>query len=195
MVAAGIATPVPLDELECHLREEVERQIQSGTNDQEAFQRTVLHIGQAQELKVEFAKAGNFLAFLGDDKFTIIHRILGALWLVLFSLGFVVMSREIILQLAHGRHGGLLIGMPLWAMYGAGVGGSVLVIRGAKPGRWIVGTLTGFFALFSLAILFGLIPTIQMVPVVKVTVFIAVYAISSCLMFLPSNSNIKPAKQ
>jgi hypothetical protein len=30
MLAAGIKTPVPLDELEIHLREEIERQMASG---------------------------------------------------------------------------------------------------------------------------------------------------------------------
>ena len=34
MLAAGIKTPVPLEELEIHLREEIERQIKSGLNEQ-----------------------------------------------------------------------------------------------------------------------------------------------------------------
>jgi hypothetical protein len=37
MLAAGIKTPVPLEELELHLREEIERQIQSGASKQQAF--------------------------------------------------------------------------------------------------------------------------------------------------------------
>ena len=38
MLAAGIKTPVPLEELEIHLREEIERQMKSGLNEQDAFE-------------------------------------------------------------------------------------------------------------------------------------------------------------
>lgn len=56
MLAAGIKTPVPLEELECHLREEIEEQVQSGINEQQAFEVTVLQIGQGKELRTEFTK-------------------------------------------------------------------------------------------------------------------------------------------
>src|ERR1700761_5471759 len=56
MLAAGIKAPVPLEELESHLREEIERQIKLGMDTQQAFQLTVSQIGQAKELKLEFAK-------------------------------------------------------------------------------------------------------------------------------------------
>jgi hypothetical protein len=56
MLAAGIKTPVPLEELEIHLRENIERQIQSGMNDQEAFEVANQQIGKANLLKEEFAK-------------------------------------------------------------------------------------------------------------------------------------------
>ncbi len=58
MLAAGIKTPAPLEELEIHLREEVERQMKAGLNEQEAFGTAVQKIGQARALKVEFKKAG-----------------------------------------------------------------------------------------------------------------------------------------
>jgi hypothetical protein len=58
MLAAGIQTPVPLDELEVHLREEIERQTKSGLDEQKAFKISVKKFGQARELKVEFKKAG-----------------------------------------------------------------------------------------------------------------------------------------
>ena len=56
MLAAGIKTPVPLDELEIHLREEIEQQIKSGLNAQQAFAAAVQQIGQANRLKREFKK-------------------------------------------------------------------------------------------------------------------------------------------
>ena len=38
MLAAGIKTPVPLEELEIHLREEIEQQMKSGLSAQQAFE-------------------------------------------------------------------------------------------------------------------------------------------------------------
>ena len=54
MLAAGIKTPVPLEELEIHLREEVERQIKSGLNEQQAFASAVGKIGRPKMLRKEF---------------------------------------------------------------------------------------------------------------------------------------------
>jgi hypothetical protein len=56
MLAAGIKTPVPLEELESHLREDIGQQIQSGTNPQQAFENSVQRIGRANDLKGEFKK-------------------------------------------------------------------------------------------------------------------------------------------
>ena len=56
MLAAGIKTPVPLEELEIHLRENIERQTQSGMNEQQAFEVAIRQIGKANMLKDEFAK-------------------------------------------------------------------------------------------------------------------------------------------
>jgi len=56
MLNAGIKGPVTLDELESHLREEVERQIHAGTNEEQAFQRAVQKMGQGDTLCREFEK-------------------------------------------------------------------------------------------------------------------------------------------
>jgi hypothetical protein len=56
MLAAGIKFPVPLEELENHLREDIEQQIQSGLNPQQAFEIAVQKIGHADTLKKEFKK-------------------------------------------------------------------------------------------------------------------------------------------
>jgi hypothetical protein len=58
MLAAGIPTPVPLEELEIHLRENIEGQVSTGMNVREAFENSVGHIGQAVALNNEFVKAG-----------------------------------------------------------------------------------------------------------------------------------------
>jgi hypothetical protein len=56
MLAAGIKTPVPLEELEIHLREEIERQTKSGLNGQKAFEISIQQVGQPQVLQAEFEK-------------------------------------------------------------------------------------------------------------------------------------------
>ena len=47
MLAAGIKAPVPLEELEIHLREDIAQQMQSGLSAQQAFGIAVKTIGQA----------------------------------------------------------------------------------------------------------------------------------------------------
>ncbi len=56
MLAAGIKTPVPLEELESHLRDEIERQVKSGLNEQKAFEISVRRIGRPEILGIEFKK-------------------------------------------------------------------------------------------------------------------------------------------
>jgi hypothetical protein len=56
MLAAGINTPVPLEELESHLRDEIARQTESGLSEAEAFQSAVQEIGSAHTVRNEFEK-------------------------------------------------------------------------------------------------------------------------------------------
>ena len=56
MLAAGIKTPVPLEELEIHLREDIAQQRQSGLNEQKAFEVSIQRIGQPQAIQREFKK-------------------------------------------------------------------------------------------------------------------------------------------
>jgi hypothetical protein len=58
MLAAGVKTPVPLEELESHLREDVDEQIRSGVSPRRAFEISVQRIGQANALNGEFKKVG-----------------------------------------------------------------------------------------------------------------------------------------
>lgn len=62
MLAAGIQTPVPLEELESHLREDVERRTKSGMTSQEAFDFAIQQIGQAGILRKEFGKVGETMS-------------------------------------------------------------------------------------------------------------------------------------
>ncbi len=58
MLAAGIKTPVPLEELESHLRDDVEQQVRAGLSLQQAFETAIPRIGQAAVLEREFEKVG-----------------------------------------------------------------------------------------------------------------------------------------
>jgi hypothetical protein len=57
MAASGIKSPELLDELESHLREDVEQRVKSGLREQEAFATAARQIGRADVLKNEFNKA------------------------------------------------------------------------------------------------------------------------------------------
>ena len=56
MLAAGIKFPVPLEELEIHLRDEVEQQKLCGADVETAFRSAVQKIGRMGALKTEFTK-------------------------------------------------------------------------------------------------------------------------------------------
>ncbi len=56
MISAGIKSPGVLDELESHVREDVEQQMRSGATAEQAFRAAVQRVGAAENLKVEFAK-------------------------------------------------------------------------------------------------------------------------------------------
>ena len=56
MLAAGILTPVPLEELEIHLREEIERQMETGLNPQDALTSAAQKLGPPPTVQNEFMK-------------------------------------------------------------------------------------------------------------------------------------------
>jgi len=56
MSADGIKTPSVLDELEAHLREDVESQMRAGWDEEKAFEAAVQRIGKSDLLEAEFAK-------------------------------------------------------------------------------------------------------------------------------------------
>jgi hypothetical protein len=80
MLAAGIKTPVPLEELESHLREEIEELMKSGLSDQQAFEATLLQIGQGQELQTEFAKERSWADLLRGNHIPIMPKLMLFMW-------------------------------------------------------------------------------------------------------------------
>lgn len=59
MIAGGVKSPAVLDELESHLREEIDRQMRTGADAERAFQVAAQKIGTAKALKTEFRKNGS----------------------------------------------------------------------------------------------------------------------------------------
>ncbi len=74
MFAAGIKAPVPLEELEIHLREEIERQMKSGMKEETAFEVSASRIGRPEILESEFKKSEGTMA----KKIGIFAAIVGA---------------------------------------------------------------------------------------------------------------------
>src|SRR5215467_5349864 len=79
MAARGIEAPGVLDELESHLRDDVEEQVRAGLGEQHAFDAAVQRIGESKTLKTEFHKVNR----LRDNSLWL--KILAA-WLIVIGL-------------------------------------------------------------------------------------------------------------
>jgi hypothetical protein len=88
MEADGVKPPKILEELECHLREEVARLCATGVPEVDAFRTATQHVGDGRELTVEFSKvrAGGISEVL-DNPWQL--NLLAA-WLILFGIGQAV---------------------------------------------------------------------------------------------------------
>jgi hypothetical protein len=104
MLAAEIKSPVPLDELEAHLRDEIEEQAKSGLSEAEAFKTAVQKIGQGHIVQTEFKK----LEAKWEDLEWKLAQILILGGLSLFSL---VMARDVLLKT--GNSAGLTFGQQM----------------------------------------------------------------------------------
>ena len=122
MLAAGIKTPVPLEELEIHLREEIEQQMKAGLNGQKAFEISTRQTGEPQSLKIEFKKSER--TFMKTLKFGggILITLIGA---VLIVPGLVQLRNE--LAVDDEKLALLLVG---WALIGVSL---VSIQRQIRP--------------------------------------------------------------
>jgi hypothetical protein len=59
MLAVGIQAPVPLEELDCHLREDIAQHVAAGMDEASAFEQAVRQIGEASPLRKEFMKTNS----------------------------------------------------------------------------------------------------------------------------------------
>ena len=143
MLAAGVKAPVPLDELESHLRDEIEQQRSAGLSETEAYETAVLKIGEGGSLKAEFAKTSGILAWFGDDQGTRINHVLGVLWFAqcLWFLTTMAMGLFKNFALPTAFTFEELFIMLYLGMLIAGIQGSIRVFRGMASGRRTIMTL------------------------------------------------------
>ncbi len=115
MLAAGVESPVPLEELENHLRDSVAEGVCLGLAAAQAFQSAVRQIGSASELKAEFAKSDT-------DRRALRARLAGlACWLTAASI--VVSGTWTVLGSSLGVAERIIVLALLWiiALYAGGV--------------------------------------------------------------------------
>jgi hypothetical protein len=94
MLTAGIQAPVPLEELESHLRDEIDRLVASGKNESSAFALAVEEVGRPQALKTEFSRARDFVDWLGPDTDARVIRVLSVFWLMFYAWGFCIFGPQ-----------------------------------------------------------------------------------------------------
>ena len=94
MLAAGIKTPAPLEELESHLHEDVAQQMREGIEAQPAFEAAVQKIGQPHVLKSEFQKT-NALTVERKRTLAIAAGVLTVLVGFILEWATVVQSRDV----------------------------------------------------------------------------------------------------
>jgi hypothetical protein len=141
MLAAGINAPMPLDELESHLRDEIDQQIKIGFGEADAFKKAIQEFGQANLLTSEFKKAGGFFWWMGENRRARINRIIGLVWVVYCGESFFHTGRALFGFFSssdHGFNAALLFAPVLAAIYLRGLIGSVLFVCGIARERRIV---------------------------------------------------------
>jgi hypothetical protein len=123
MLAAGIKTAEVLDELEAHLREDVDRRVRSGEDIRQAFNQAAMRMGKAGALKSEFAKAGPMSHWFATKTCCFGLYVGGLAYSWFLLMGLVAVMRcdmsfpQRLLGLAAIMAGGLSFGCRRW-LYG-----------------------------------------------------------------------------
>jgi hypothetical protein len=104
MAAAGIQSPDVLDELESHLREDIERRVKAGADAAEVFRIAAAQIGQPHMLQAEFARSQNKERQYMKRKLMIGAGIIG----ILIGMAFVMPA------VAQYRHEGVMKNEEPW---------------------------------------------------------------------------------
>jgi len=114
MLDSDIKTPVPLDELENHLRDDVEDQMRSGLNAQQAFDTAVLRIGRAGALRGEFSKAGGRRDGQRRRFMRIYYVVFPVFYSVICAYGLLRIEMNVVQRIL-GFTAVALTALPLWS--------------------------------------------------------------------------------
>ena len=104
MRVSGIKCSQTLDELETHLREEIERQMGSGLTEQQALEEALQCLGDAERLTAEFNKVDHFKPTHTMKKPIRFFSLTG--WLIPTAVAVIYFSRwitEIVVPTLKGR--------------------------------------------------------------------------------------------
>jgi hypothetical protein len=144
------ALPI-LDELESHLREEMERKGKLGQNTENAFHAAVRQIGEPPALRIEFANRPQFLFAFKGMRQTTANQILGVFWFAqcawfMMTIASSPATGVMILYFPHHWSWSEVFFTSLGA---AGVCGSILLFCGMKSGQYVIRSLALFGFLLS----------------------------------------------
>ena len=159
MLAAGIKTPVPLEELEIHLRQEIEQQLKSGMDKRVAYESAIQKIGQVHVVRDEFEKI--------DEPKDALRWKLTELTFGLFATVFPLCLCGTVLRFKHGCFADLSPSQQLSGVAALGVfallawsgrlGCKLLPVIRAKRSRDIITNLCGAVVMFWWTIFMNLI--------------------------------------
>src|SRR3974390_2014412 len=93
MAAAGVKAPEVLDELENHLRDDVDKKVQSGLDLRQAFEAAARQIGLAAPLRLEFKKVEKARRALLAKHLLRLFGVAAGLVLPIATLGYLVIVR------------------------------------------------------------------------------------------------------
>jgi hypothetical protein len=133
MLAAGIKTPVPLEELEIHLREEIERQMKSGLSEQEICDSAAQKIGQAHMIQNEFKKVEEAKEARNWKLTQILFAVVTSL-LALFLCGMVIFKMGCFSETTSGQKTSSLTAIAAFALlaWGGGLSWKMFPVIRAK---------------------------------------------------------------
>ena len=137
MIAGGVQTPVPLEELESHLRDEIAQLTRSGSDASGAFQQAIEKIGSARALNHEFSKNPGLHRF-SFRRFATIPGVLAILWFVGCAHDLMITVCWWYVSPQGVPHFNLPHGLMNILINGAGCAGSLLLFVGSKLGVHIL---------------------------------------------------------
>lgn len=164
MAASGVQSPEALDELESHLRDEIDARRRSGATERDAFEAAILGMGDGSTLNVEFRKEPEpFLATLTKNTMVtlMIMTLLASLMHVPLWGEFqtLFLSDCLILSMV----------LPVIASHGASR-------YGGDPRNWQPTVMKGQIVMAAWASLIIIFPGYSLIPLAAVVISCAVYS-------------------